>query len=67
MLKRQIWDGGGDFTRYMAMKTERNWKTFEQNYTEMIILYAKIAEESDVEMFCIGTELNTFVKQRPQF
>ncbi|QTY26589.1 glycoside hydrolase [Flavobacterium sp. CS20] len=67
MLKPQIWIGGGDFTGYISMKTESDWKTFEQNYLDMLMLYAKVAEESNVEMFCIGTELNNFVSERPQF
>ncbi|WP_246062524.1 glycoside hydrolase family 113 [Mesohalobacter halotolerans] len=67
MLKPQIWIGGGDFTGYISMKTESDWKAFEKNYSDMIMLYAKVAEETQSEMFCIGTELNTFVSQRPKF
>ncbi|RRO25283.1 glycoside hydrolase family 113 [Flavobacteriaceae bacterium 14752] len=67
MLKPQIWIGGGDFTGYISMKTESDWKTFEQNYLDMILLYAKVAEETQSEMLCIGTELNTFISERPQF
>lgn len=67
MLKPQIWIGGGDFTGYISMKTKSDWKAFEKNYSDMIMLYAKVAEETQSEMFCIGTELNTFVSQRPKF
>lgn len=67
MLKPQIWIGGGEFTGYISMTTEKDWKSFEKNYADMILLYAKLAEETKVEMFCIGTELNSFVTQRPNF
>lgn len=67
MLKPQIWIGRGEFTGYISMKNEKDWKMFEQNYRDMILLYAKLAQEIQVEMFCIGTELSNFVSKRPEF
>lgn len=67
MLKPQIWIGGGDFTGFIEMKSEEDWQTFEDNYAEMILLFAQLAEETQTEIYCIGTELNNFVVQRPAF
>ncbi len=67
MLKPQIWIGSGEFTGYINMNTKEDWEIFEEQYTEMIMLFARVAEETQSEMFCIGTELNTFVSQRPKF
>jgi hypothetical protein len=67
MLKPQIWIGGGDFTGFIKMKSEEDWKIFEKQYAEMIIFYAEIAEKTKSEMYCIGTELNSFVSTRPEF
>lgn len=67
MLKPQIWIGGGDFTGEISMKTNEDWQAFEKHYLEMLILYAKLAEETRTEMLCIGTELNSFVMNRPAF
>jgi hypothetical protein len=67
MLKPQIWIGGGEFTGYIEMSSEDDWKEFEKNYTQFILHFAKIAEENKVEIYCIGTELGRFVKQRPEF
>jgi hypothetical protein len=67
MLKPQIWIGGGDFTGFIEMKSEEDWQTFEENYAKMILLFAQLAEETQTEMYCIGTELNNFVIQRPTF
>ena len=67
MLKPQIWIQQGEFTGHINMKTDQDWISFEKNYAEFILFYATIAEENKCELFCIGTELNTFVKNRPGF
>ena len=67
MLKPQIWIGGGDFTGDMTMNSEANWKTLENTYEGYILLYAQIAQETNVELFCVGTELYNFVNARPDF
>ncbi len=67
LLKPQIWIQRGDFTGHIEMPSENDWKIFEANYREFILLYARLAEKEKVEMFCIGTELNSFVTARPGF
>jgi hypothetical protein len=67
MLKPQLWIGRGEFTGHVKMKTEESWKMLEQQYEAFILDFAKAAEEVHCEMFCIGTELNGFVKSRPQY
>jgi hypothetical protein len=67
MLKPQIWIGGGDFTGHISLKTDKNWINFEKSYEKFILFYAKIAESTNCEIFCIGTELNSFIAARPEF
>lgn len=67
MLKPQIWIGRGAFTGHIKMKTEENWKILEQQYEDFILDFAKVAEEMNCEIFCIGTELNSFVVARPVY
>jgi predicted small secreted protein len=67
MLKPQIWIGGGDFTGHIAMTSEKNWISLEKNYEKFILFYATIAQNTGCELFCIGTELNSFVVARPDF
>ena len=67
MLKPQIWIPNCGFTGHIKMKNEEDWKLLEKNYTNFILFYANVAKESNFEMFCIGTELNIFVTQRPLF
>jgi len=67
MLKPQIWIWQGEFTGHMRMESEENWKILEETYSDFILTYAKVAEETNAEVFCIGTELEAFVKERPSY
>ncbi|EDP98370.1 glycoside hydrolase [Kordia algicida OT-1] len=67
MVKPQIWVWNGEFTGLISMENETDWKAFEASYESFILEYASLAEEIDAEMFCIGTELHTFVAARPEF
>ncbi len=67
MLKPQIWVWRGEFTGDISMSSEENWRIFETSYKEFIMLYAELAQEMKVPLFCIGTELHTFVQTRPKF
>tara|TARA_A100000171_G_scaffold52535_1_gene71404 strand:- start:22365 stop:23366 length:1002 start_codon:yes stop_codon:yes gene_type:complete len=67
MLKPQIWISRGEFTGYLKMASEEDWKKLETSYREFILLYAELAEETNVKMYCIGTELEQFTVHRPKF
>ncbi|WP_394350025.1 glycoside hydrolase family 113 [Tenacibaculum aiptasiae] len=67
MIKPQIWVWRGEFTGYIKMNSEENWKTLEASYLEFILTYAKTAELLKADVFCIGTELEQFVINRPEF
>ncbi|QKX04289.1 glycoside hydrolase [Aquimarina sp. TRL1] len=67
MLKPQIWVWHGEFTGNISMATEKDWQALEESYAAFILCYAKLAEEMEVPVFCIGTELHSFVQQRPQY
>lgn len=67
MLKPQIWVWRGEFTGDINMASEADWKEFEKNYADFILTYAQLAEETQVAIYCIGTELEEFVKNRPEF
>ncbi len=66
MIKPQIWIPNG-FTGHTKMNSEQDWNIYEKNYEKFILDYAKIAEITNSEMFCIGTELNMFIITRPNF
>jgi ppGpp synthetase/RelA/SpoT-type nucleotidyltranferase len=67
MLKPQIWIWRGEYTGTLQMKSEEDWKALEASYKKFILSYAKLAEETKVSIFCIGTELEQFVKNRPDY
>lgn len=67
MLKPHMWVGHGTFTGHFDLQTEEEWQIFEQSYGEYLLDYARIADSTGVELYCIATEMQTFVKRRPQF
>tara|TARA_R110000868_G_scaffold125037_4_gene330416 strand:+ start:7108 stop:8112 length:1005 start_codon:yes stop_codon:yes gene_type:complete len=67
LLKPQIWISRGEFTGNLKMNTEDEWKILENSYSQFILAYAKLAEETKTEIFCIGTELEQFVENRPAY
>ncbi|SDB65852.1 hypothetical protein SAMN03097699_3154 [Flavobacteriaceae bacterium MAR_2010_188] len=67
MMKPQIWVWRGEFTGFLEMKDEENWKLLEDSYTDFILEYAAVSQEMNVELFCIGTELEKFVSNRPEY
>jgi hypothetical protein len=67
MIKPHIWVAGGIFTGDISMSSEEEWQHFEENYRSYILTFVKLAEQNKVSMFCLGTELEGFVSQRPEF
>jgi len=66
MLKPQIyihgsWPGGIDFKR------ESDWKEWERSYLSWISQMTELAQETGVELFCIGTEVKISATTRPRF
>ncbi|MFC4723321.1 glycoside hydrolase [Geojedonia litorea] len=67
MVKPQIWVSRGEFTGFIKMNSEDNWKALEDSYSKFILEYASLSQEINAEIFCIGTELENFIASRPQF
>lgn len=67
MVKPQIWVWRGEFTGYIKMTNEKDWKILEDSYSSFILEYAELAQESKAEILCIGTELENFIKERPDY
>lgn len=67
MLKPHIWLGHGEFTGTFVPPKELGWGPFEESYSEYVMYFARIAQEMDVELYCIGTEMEQFVTQRQNY
>ena len=68
MLKPHIWlqkTENGKWRSDIKMETEQDWNTWFENYNQTILKYAKLAEDLQIEQFCIGTELETTVYEKP--
>ncbi|MGH1337941.1 MAG: glycoside hydrolase family 113 [Aureispira sp.] len=66
MIKPQLW-AMEEWVGHLTFSTEQEWHTFEQNYTNFLMEWVRIAASNQVEYFCIGTELRHFVAQRPNY
>lgn len=64
MLKPQIWVWRGEFTGLIEMQNEDDWGVLESSYSAFILEYAKLAQDMEVDIFCIGTELEKFIENR---
>jgi Glycoside Hydrolase Family 113 len=67
MLKPQIWVWRGEYTGFIEMTTEDNWNMLETSYSKFILEFAELAQEINAEIFCIGTELEKFIENRPKY
>jgi len=67
MVKPQIWVWKGEFTGHIKMNSEQDWKTLEDSYEHYILTFANTAKAIGATIFCIGTELESFVVNRPLF
>ncbi|QTE22109.1 glycoside hydrolase family 113 [Polaribacter cellanae] len=67
MIKPHIWVYHGEFTGDIKMTSEENWAILENSYLEFILTYAKVAEKLEASILCIGTELEQFVINRPDY
>jgi len=44
-----------------------DWEMWKENYTRFILHYAKLAEATHTEMFCVGTELSRLTVEKPLY
>lgn len=67
MVKPQIWVWNGEFTGTIKMANEADWQELEKTYSKFILEFARVSQDLNAEIFCIGTELEFFVKHRPEY
>lgn len=66
MLKPQLWTHDqwiGD----LNFKNDKEWKTFEKNYTAFMLKWATIADSMKIDLLCIGTEIRHSTEERPKY
>lgn len=69
-LKPHIWirnPSDGKWRSDIYFEDEEEWNTWKTSYKNFILHYAKMAQEANVEMFCIGTEFTKLSMEKPDF
>lgn len=64
-LKPHLWLGDG-WRSNLKLKNRQEWDTWFNSYRNRMLHYVKIAELTGAELFCVGTELRTSIKQQPE-
>ncbi|MEL6813132.1 MAG: hypothetical protein AAFP76_17565 [Bacteroidota bacterium] len=64
-LKPHLWMNSG-WRSNINLDSQTDWNNWFESYRTNILHYARMAEETQVELFCIGTELKTSVTQQPE-
>jgi len=67
MIKPHIWVKGEGWPGDFELESDKAWKEWEKNYKAYVMAYAQIAEEYNVEVFCLGTEVRKSVRFRSAF
>jgi len=67
MLKPHLWVGGQGWAGDLNFNSDSLWQVFEQQYTEYVLTYARIADSLDVDLYCIGTEIKNSTINRNTF
>ena len=62
--QKKLYKGNG---RAFEPIDKANWPIWEEGYEKFILECARIADSTDVSIFCIGTELSSSTVQRPEF
>lgn len=67
MLKPHVWVAGQGWAGEFEPSTEEGWRTFEESYARYILHFARLAGSLEVEIFCLGTEMDRVVLARPAY
>ncbi len=67
MLKPHVWVFGDGWPGEFNLDNEKDWKIWEQQYKEYVLTFAQLAQQYEVEVFCIGTEFRIAAVARRDF
>jgi hypothetical protein len=64
-LKPHLWTFSG-WRANLTFNSDEEWDTWFDSYENYMLYYARLAEHTGVELFCVGTELKTSIKNQPK-
>lgn len=65
MLKPHLWMNSG-WRSNIKFEIESDWDIWFDHYRKISIHYALLAQKTNVDLFCIGTELQSSLKAKPK-
>lgn len=69
-FKPHVWlsnPSNGKWRSDIFPANEADWQQWQKNYREFILFYAKMAQDYQVELFCVGMELSRLSVEKPVF
>ncbi|MBT8237576.1 MAG: hypothetical protein KJN65_02935 [Croceitalea sp.] len=69
-FKPHLWidnPSDGKWRANVFPSTDENWEIWQKSYRSFIMRYAKVAEQSKAEMFCVGVEFSRLTMEKPEF
>ncbi|MEQ6124050.1 hypothetical protein AAON49_07625 [Pseudotenacibaculum sp. MALMAid0570] len=63
-LKPHLWMSSG-WRSNINFKNQEDWNNWFESYRKTILHYAAMAEKTKTELFCIGTELRSSIRNQP--
>jgi len=70
MLKPHIWlrqEVPGEWRGTIRFDRDEDWQLWESAYHALILHYAQLAADEEIELFSVGVELNSSIRARPAF
>ncbi|MGK7397661.1 MAG: glycoside hydrolase family 113 [Candidatus Cyclobacteriaceae bacterium M3_2C_046] len=67
MFKPHVWISREGWPGDYRLESEQAWQTWQDQYLEYILFYARLADSLQIPLFCLGTEYRQAVKERPEF
>lgn len=64
MLKPHLWMNSG-WRSNINFENKNDWNSWFADYRKIMIHYAKLAQKTNVDLFCIGTELRSSLNKAP--
>lgn len=69
-LKPHVWlehTANGEWRQHIYPRDAETWKQWKTDYNDFIQRFARIAEASGAEMFCVGTEFTRLALEQPVY
>jgi hypothetical protein len=66
MLKPQLWISYRDWPSGIDFERDEDWAAWFESYESWILSYALLAEELQLDLFCLGTELTHPALEQPE-